>query len=105
MIKIKETYTIISEESARSGDFSETGWVDQEGRDFMTVQEAVEYLNSQYAYNASSTQFHNGVWYSNDPEQDIITGDYESREFHVHADIETQRAIYNFLFPARNAAS
>jgi hypothetical protein len=104
-IKITETFAVVTEESASIGDFAETGWNDKKGILFDTPEEAAEYLKNEGALERSSSEFHAGIWYSSDPEQDIHDGSYTTRSFHLDDSEENQRLIYSILFPKKERAA
>lgn len=97
-MRIKTSYSITTPESAEEGDFSETGWEDEEGEEFKTLDEAIEFLQDNYAYYPSSSFFHPGIWYSTDPEENYETGGYKTLNFHLSGfDENEQETIYNTI--------
>jgi len=100
LIKVKESYEIVTQESAREGDFAETGWINEEGVDFDDIEEVIEHLRMEGIIEASSSCFHTGVWYNTEAQQDMHDGSWESRNFFIEGATEDeQEAIYNALFP------
>jgi hypothetical protein len=100
------SYSRTTPESAEHGDFSETGWVNEEGgsctpddydrEDGLTcVDLAVKMLKDGAAY-PSSTHFHTGIWYSADcGTLDYRTGEDEERSYHLKGfSPEEERAIF-----------
>lgn len=89
------TYSRTTPESVEQGDFSESGWVDQEGVDMRPdewdreegltlTDKAAKYLYDEGATEASSSHFHPGVWYSTDwSNVDYRTGEEEQRNYHL----------------------
>lgn len=73
--RIVVTYDRMTPESAAAGDFSESGWVDEEGwpcelddmdrETGLTLEEkAVAFMQSEGYTDPSSSHFHLGLWYS-----------------------------------------
>lgn len=92
---IRVTYSRITPESAEDGDFSETGWIDEEGSSMepdkydrreglSAVDKAVKFLKYDGATEASSSYFHPGVWYSTGFDvSDYRSGESEERSYHL----------------------
>lgn len=105
MKTIKTTYSQVTPESADRGVFSDTGWVDEDGETFETVQDAIQWLKSNGVTEASSSSFHQGIWYSTD--MNII--DYsdhteEEQSFHLYGfSKDEELSIYNALFNNKNS--
>lgn len=106
--RITITFSRTTPESAAEGDFSETGWIDQEGVDMnpddfdreegVTVADkAAAYLFNEGAYTTSSSQFHPGMWYSTEwSTTNYQTGEEEERNFHlVGFSEEEERAVWD----------
>jgi len=99
-IRVKQTYAIITEESAKEGDYADTGWIDEIGEKFDSATEAAKWLEDQGVIEPSSSCFHKGVWYSTEGEQDYRTGETEIRSYHLKgATVGQERKIYKKLFP------
>lgn len=85
---IKETYEIVTEESAEYGDWEECGWKDKEGIEFNNrgLTESVNYLAKEYSLYASSSHWAPGTWYTTH-EEVLYSGKYqggrETRSFHL----------------------
>lgn len=88
------TFSRTTPESAEAGDFSETGFVDEDyslepdkydrEEGLTAVDLAVKLLKHYFAYEPSSTRFHKGIWYSTSWEViDYGTGEEEERSFHL----------------------
>ena len=101
-IVIKTAYAKITPESAAEGDYSERGWVDEEGVEFEDVDEAVRFLEAEGVAMPSATCFHRGLWYETEGSQDYATGEYEINSYFVHAPEDVQREIFERLFPEYN---
>lgn len=98
MITIKTTFQRVTPESAENGDFSETGWHDEQGENFDNAVDAVLWLQRQGAVHPSSSNFHNGIWYSSDEHcSDYSTDETTSYSFHIKASKKLQLEIYNRL--------
>jgi hypothetical protein len=95
-IIIKTSYMRTTEESAMEGDWSDTGWIDEEGEEFENVEDAIDWLESEGAIHPSSSAFSEGIWYDSDPEMiDYETGEDERRSFHIKgASIGEQKEIF-----------
>jgi hypothetical protein len=85
-MKVKETYAIVTEESAQHGDYAEHGWIDEEGEEFSAnnLQAVVEYLTHKFVREASCSHFCQGIWYSSEPDMNYKTGEEETRSFHLY---------------------
>ncbi len=68
-----------------------------------SASEAVDLIRDNMGVlEPSSSEFHVGVWYTEEAEQDYQTGDYESKSAHLHGfDIREERAIWNALVGGR----
>lgn len=96
-MNIKTSYSRINEESIKQGDCSETGWVDQEGVNFESLDDAIDFLNREGAVHASGYPFYEGVWYSTDfmPFYDN-EGTQDQNNFHLSGfSLNEQKAIYD----------
>jgi len=100
--RVAITFSRTTPESVEQGDFSESGWIDQEGVD-MTPEESdledglnladvtVRYLHAEGCYEASASHFHPGVWYSTEwSTTDYRTGEQEERNYHLVGFTEEQ---------------
>jgi hypothetical protein len=82
MRKIMITYSKITPESCEDGDFSETGFINAEGIDFDDtedsdcIEDTIHFLQREGVFYASSSSFHEGIWYSTEYE----TIDYRTCE-------------------------
>ena len=79
-MRIPVAYEIITEESAQEGDVEERGWLDEEGEEFETVQEAFRYLKDHGPFEPSSSRFHPGIWYTYYGAMDEY-GEFENNSF------------------------
>jgi hypothetical protein len=96
--RIRETYDIVSEESAQMGDFEDSGWINEDGVPIDDVNEAIEHLKFNGAFYPSASGFYPGCWYSTEPSQDMKTGNYETRHYHlVNFTRDEQEEIYNAI--------
>jgi hypothetical protein len=109
--RIRITFSRTTPESAVEGDFSSSGWIDEEGvemtpdlydvEDGITaVDKAVKFLRDEGAITASSSHFSPGDWFSTDWRTvDYRTGEDEERSFHlVGFTPEEQIEIHDRLF-------
>lgn len=92
--RITITYDLVTPESAEEGDTAENGWIDEEGEDMFASAEdrengiectdhAVKFLRDNGATEPSSSAFHVGIWYSSEGETDTISGNVETRAYHL----------------------
>lgn len=99
--RIRISYEVITEESARNGDVAERGWEDEEGEAISLddgVDEAIAFLEDAGAVHPSSSAFHPGVWYSTEGEQDYNTGETTIYSYHlVDFDNDAQEEIYEAI--------
>lgn len=88
MIKLSQTYEIVTEESAENGEAAEAGydWEDAEH----TFKEAVDLIRNGGFIHPSDSH---GVprWLTSEAEQDMHTGSYESKSLHPARDAQSQR--------------
>lgn len=80
---INTTYEIITEESAQYGEAAEHGFLEDKEpgvRVSYTVEEAIELLKG---CEPSSSQFHEGVWYTSYGDMDPISGEVENLSYHL----------------------
>lgn len=115
--RVRISYEVITEESAREGDAAERGWENEDGELMIDdgedredlVDNTVRFLQDNGAMDASSSHFHPGVWYTtSDPDTDMRTGETTYRSYHlVEFTPEEEREIFNEVNPssARNRAS
>jgi len=105
--RITITYSRTTPESAAEGDFSDTGWEDEEGINMApdevdreegvtAADKAAAYLFNEGCYETSSSQFHPGVWYSTEWSTiDFGTDEQEERNFHlVGFSAEEEHAVW-----------
>lgn len=93
--RITTTFSQTTPESAEQGDYSDTGWIDEEGVDMnldeydreegLTVAEkTAKWLFNEGASEGSSSHYHHGMWYSTEwSVNDYSTGEEEQRSFHL----------------------
>lgn len=94
-MRIVSTYSITTFESAEEGEYEDEGYLDEEGAEFGSVEEAIEHLKNEGVTEASSSCFHVGVWYDTEENMDPYTGEHEKRSYHVKdATPEEERTIY-----------
>lgn len=99
-MKIAVSYSKITDESAKDGDFSEVGWEDEDGREVDNVEEAVEFLQSEGVMEPSCSCPRVGVWYDTEGQMDMYTGETTIRSYHLKGFTpEQELKIYKKLFP------
>ena len=75
--RIRVSFSRYTEESIEQGDSEETGWEDEEGvpmepdwldqdEGITAIDKASTYLLNEGVYEASSSEFHSGMWYMAD---------------------------------------
>lgn len=112
--RVRITFHAITPESAENSDWSDSGWIDEEGvsmepdaydiEDGVTaVDKAIKSICGEGATEASSSDFHAGIWYSEtDGNQNYRTGETTFREFHPSGfTVEEQREIYEGIVNRR----
>jgi hypothetical protein len=105
---IRTTFSRTTPDSVEDGDFSETGWIDEEGdvialdkydraEGLTLADKAVQWLRHAYATEPSSSHFHKGVWYSTGfNTTDYRTGEEEERSCHLYGFTEAEeREIFS----------
>lgn len=98
--KIKIYYQKITPESAEIGDFDETGEHDEtEFSDDETLDDVVFFLKKQNTMEASSSLFHNEIWYTSiDPDRDYQDGSETYYTYHLeNFNLNEQKYIYTNL--------
>lgn len=99
--KIVSYYETWSEEDVEIGETNERGDLDVEileldeyDRDegLTMVDKAVEYLTNAYAYEASSSHFHPGIWYTAYGDSDYRTGEVQNESYHLKGFSEAEEA-------------
>ncbi len=108
--RIRISFSRTTPESVEQGDYSETGWVDEEGVSMApdeidwaegksAVDLAVEFLRKEGVTEHSSSHFDPGGWYSTDWQHiNLHTNDEEQRSYHlVNFSQEQMLEIYDKL--------
>lgn len=91
--RIKTTYAIITPESAQTGDFAETGWEDEEGKEII-VDMADEEYDTEFdsivgqtvkwlEYYGASEQANDDTYSNVDPLRDYETGEEMYLDYHL----------------------
>lgn len=95
---IKITYDIVTPESAEHGDFAESGWHDEEGRDCRPGQYAIDEgwtcvdIAIETLKDAGAT--YHGDWYSTEYHvQDYSTGEEIQYSYHLYGFTEEEESI------------
>lgn len=100
-----ETITPGDEDDDEPGE--DRGWIDEEGheisldefdrQDGLTIADvAVKFLKNDGAWEASSSAFHKGIWYSTDYDTDFRTGESTQKSYHLDGFTESEeREIFN----------
>ena len=99
------TFDLYTEESIEAGDSEDGGYdgaencaVDEFDDDGVTaVDKAVRFLTREHCVEASSSHFHEGLYYmDSDTEQDYRTGEQTQHSYHpVNFTVDEQHAIFN----------
>jgi len=106
--KLDVTYQIVTEESARAGDYAETGF-EHKDMEFDSLYEMIDYMLKEGAAEPSSSQFHEGVWYSTvDPIHDrafFERGEEKTLSFHPKGESpEEGKIIFDSIKAGKNLA-
>lgn len=99
-MKIRITYSKATEESSEHGEFSETGWVHEEGVGVEHVADALGFLYDEGVIQASSSEYHPGIWYSTGwkLDYDDEEGVEEQLSYHpVGFTAKQEKALYRLL--------
>lgn len=111
--RILISYEVFTPESVEEGEAEERGWIDEEGvsmrpdkydqaEGLTVVDEAVKFLRDEGVIEASSSQFHKGIWYIGDTSQNFRTGEDTVNHYHLVDFSQAQeREVYERLFPRR----
>ena len=107
---IRTTFDQVTPESAEDGDTSDSGWVDDDGEEIEVDKHdrdeghsisdvTVAWLWNKGAIEASSSEFHPGIWYSTEYSVNSYqTGEEEQRSFHLSGfAVDEEREIYKGL--------
>lgn len=103
---IKTTYQVVTQESAKHGDYADAGFEDEEGfscepeiEEETAVDLAVEFLTDNGVFEPSDTQGNVGTWYSSEPQiEDISTDEEKQYSFHLYGFSEAEeKEIFNQL--------
>jgi hypothetical protein len=106
MIKIAKTYSKVNEESAEYGDFCDHGFI-VDGWEYSlnneetaadiganpdrykipwkvgSLRDAVQWAIDNGVCNRSSSDVHDGIWWTSEAEQDYSTGEYTEVSLHI----------------------
>lgn len=97
-MKVTISYEIVTEESAEYGDAAERGWEDEDGIEFDSIGELIEYLDDNGPMEPSSSFFHENVWYTGPVIHDrnyFEKGEHKTLSYFVKdATLEEQETIY-----------
>lgn len=111
--RIATTYEVVTPESAEAGDAAERGWDNEEGESMepdeydleealTATDKAATWLRNQGVEEASSSQFHPGVWYTSSVAQDrayFEKSEERRQSFHLRGfSQEEERTIHSKLF-------
>ncbi len=115
--KIKTTFSKVTWHDDANGDpdayDEEHGYDDEEGQEFeldefdreegvSLARVVADWLRNRGVFEASSSHFYPGIWYSAEPEQDMHTGASTTRSFHLEGFTpEEEQDIYYLMFPRR----
>lgn len=98
------SFATVTPESAEAGDYEGTGWIDSEGEimaedaDQSVEEKTTAFLLSKGAINASSTDWHPGVWYSDGGTESPFKAEETTRSYHLENFTEAEsRAIFHAM--------
>lgn len=109
--RICVSYEVVTHESADDNDVAERGWEDQIGERCEAdpecgeteVSEAIRKLSNDGVCEASSSEFHPGVWYIGHPETNYRTGAETTYSYHLKGFTESEeREIYDAVTKGRS---
>lgn len=116
--RIAISYSCITPGRVENGENSDNGWEDEEGVEMTphefeeddedptratAVSKAVEFLQNEGAYHASSSHFYPGIWYTTEYQvEDYETGEEKERSFHLKDFTpEEEEAVWNGMHKRR----
>lgn len=107
--RIVSTYHTITPESSEQGDYADSGWEDEEGvivepdeidkEDGITVADkAADFLWHKGATEMSSSDWHEGMWYSTGWESNYRTGEEKELNYHLRGfSAEEEREVHDLM--------
>ncbi len=114
--RITITFSRTTPESVEHGDFSDSGYLEEEGvsmepddidqeEGLTVIDKAADFLDDHGAHEPSSSEFHPGVWYSDGWSTiDYTTGTEEERNYHLEGFTpEQEREVWEKLREIRQA--
>lgn len=69
-MRIAIAYEIVTQESAEHGDAADRGWEDEDGIEFDSVDEVIEFLEDNGPMEPSYSHFDENMWYTGPVIQD-----------------------------------
>ena len=88
-MKVKITFETVNHNDDESYEV-ENGWTEEEGIEFESVDEVVEFLNDEGAFMPSNSHFNQGTWYSTEGEINYRNGDITTYSYHLYGFTEEQ---------------
>ena len=79
--RIVQTYDIVTPESAKTGEFAESEFEDEEGIEYPNTKQGIE--DAADHIKSEGATFYDR-WFSTEPQQDYQTGEERTDNFHVH---------------------
>ncbi len=107
---IRVSYETWDEESLEAGETDDKGWENEKGTDFSKdvdespAKDAAKYLKKEGATNPSSNHFSRGIWYSDDGEKDIKSGETTIKSYHLAGEWteDEEKEIFNIITKKKN---
>ncbi len=97
MFIMSKTFELITPESATYGDAEERGF-EYKNKAFDSIEDMAEEIFYDGSVEPSSTQFHEGVWYTTiDPERNYRTGSETYYSFHPKLDAVDANKLHVLL--------
>lgn len=101
VLRIRTAFEDITPESAEDGQAAETGFIDDDGEEFVNVRDAVAWLRDRGPFEPSSSSPHSGIWYTHYGEADYRDGTTRNLSYHIAGATLTQELrIYDLLAKA-----
>lgn len=93
MILINKTFEIVTEESAEGGEIEESGFSAE--NEPVSFRELVDMLKGEFIHASQSpVNRSTHVWFTSEPEQDYMTGEYRSESIHFSRENPARKAKY-----------
>ena len=99
-VRIRDTYEIVTPESAEHVDAEERGWIDQDGEVY-SLRDAVRFLEYEGISEASCSPLYPSdvghAWLRGHDREDYRTCAVTTRDYHLDGDPRAKCAVYRAL--------